>query len=747
MSFAKRCLLGALAGIAALSVATADEPPVSAPTADRPKIGLVLSGGGARGSAHVGVLKVLEELRVPIDAVAGTSMGAVVGGLYASGLTANEIERITTSLDWEDAFLDSPPRADLAFRRKLEDQDFLIDFPLGIRGRSFRVPRGIIQGQKLNQILRTLTLPVVRVRNFDDFPTRFRAVATDLESGASVVLGQGDLTDAMRASLSAPGLFTPVEQDGRLLVDGGISDNLPVSVAQSMGVDLLIVVDVSYPPQPRDKLQSVATITNQMIAIMMQQNTAAQKKLLTPQDIVIDPALGDYSSFDFSRVNRVIALGEEAARKRQERLAALSIPAEQFAAWTAQRASVRAEPPPVQFVEVRPGSERYREPLEKLFSKDIGKPADGAVLGERIARVYGRGNLETLDYRVEPRSSATGEPEYGLSLSARRNSWGPNYLRFGLNLQDDFEGNTSFNAAARVTFSEITQRGGEWLLDFQLGESPRVATEVYLPLGYESSWFLAPHTEFNIRNVPLIEDRRRVAEFRLRSYNYGIDFGREFSNWGEFRFGVRREQSQSRVRLGDPTLPEQEFDRREYFAQFRYDRLDSVDFPRRGQSIALRWAGARTGLGSDETADLVTLDWLAAGSWGKHTAVFWTSGGTRLDSDIGQLQTNFPLGGFLNLSGVARESINGPHFAIARGLYYRQIGRGGESILDLPVYAGASLEIGNVWDRRSDIDFGSARKNGSLFLGLDTLIGPVYLGSGFDDDGESTFYLFLGRTF
>jgi NTE family protein len=725
----------------------AEQPAVPAVPEVRPRIGLVLSGGGARGSAHVGVLKVLEELRIPIDAIAGTSMGAVVGGLYASGLTAAEIERITTSLDWEDAFSDSPPRTDLAWRRKLEDQDFLIDFPLGIKGRSFRVPRGIIQGQKLNQILRGLTLPVVRIRDFDQFPTRFRAMATDLETGESVVLASGDLTDAMRASLSAPGLFTPVERDGRILVDGGISNNLPVSVAQALGVDLLIVVDVSYPPQSRDKLQSVAAITNQMIAIMMRQNTAAQKRLMSARDIAIDPPLADYSSFDFSRVERAITIGEEAAREVAPRLAALSMTPEQFAAWTAQRGSVRADPPVIQLVEVTAESARYREPLEKSFESFVGEPVDAEALSERITNLYGRGNIETLDYHIEPRRTATGDEVYALELAARRNSWGPNYLRFGLNLEDDFEGDTSFNAAARVTLAEITRPGGEWIWDFQVGESPRIATEVYLPLGYGGGWFVAPHGAFNLRNVPIIENRRRVADYRVRSFDYGLDLGREFSNWGEFRFGVRRELSKARVRLGDPLLPEQRFDTREFFAQFRYDRLDSLDFPRRGQSFSLRWSGARTGLGSDETADLVLVDWLAAKSWGKHTAVFWTSGGTRLDSDLGQFQTDFPLGGFLNLSGVARDSLSGPHFAIARGLYYRQIGRGGDSILDLPVYVGASFEVGNVWDRRRDISYGSARKNGSIFFGLDTLIGPVYLGSGFDDDGESAFYLFLGRTF
>src|SRR4051794_5123226 len=264
----------------------------------RPRIGLVLSGGGARGAAHIGVLKVLEENHVPIDAIAGTSMGAVVGGLYASGLTADDIEHVMESVDWQDAFRDRPPRTDLNFRRKLEDQNFLVKFPLGLKGKKFRLPRGLVQGQKLTQTLRALTLPVAQIQSFDDLAIPFRAIATDIVTGDRVVIDHGDLTTAMRASLSAPGVFAPVESDGRMLVDGGLSSNLPVDVAREMGVDVLIVVDCGFPLLERGKLESVATVSNQMLAILIRHNSDLQRKTLTDKDIVIEPALGDYSSLD-----------------------------------------------------------------------------------------------------------------------------------------------------------------------------------------------------------------------------------------------------------------------------------------------------------------------------------------------------------------------------------------------------------------------------------------------------------------
>ena len=749
LSISLTCLaVAANAAPAVASVAVAEAPDLPAaavPSASpepRPRIGLVLSGGGARGAAHVGVLKVLEELHVPIDAIAGTSMGAVVGGLYASGLTAREIEAALGSGAVQQAFLDRPPRSDLTFRRKSEDQNFLVRFPLGLKGGSFRLPKGLVSGQKLNQTLRRLTLPVAGARDFDDLPTPFRAVATDLESGDAVVLKDGDLVTAMRASVSAPGVFVPVEKDGRLLVDGGLADNLPVEVARAMGVDRLIVVDVGFPLQSRQHLDSVGRISNQMLAILIRRGSNAQRARIGPDDVLLDPALGDASSFDFGLINRAIEIGERAARDDRERLAALALPPAEYDAYVAARDAARRGVPRIDYVRVAEGAQRYGRPLAALFGPLTGSAPDGAELERRVTTLYGLGNVETLDYGFE----RSGD-RYGPRLDARRNSWGPNYVRFGLNLQDDFAGNSSYNAAARFVLSEITAQGGEWVWDLQVGESPRIASEIFLPLDYAHRWFVMPLARFEVRNVPLLDGDRRLAEFRVRSFESGVDFGRELGNWGEARVGVRRQTGQSRVRVGDPTLPTTDFDARGYFARFSYDKLDDVNFPRKGQSFSAEWRGERTGLGSGRSADLLTADWLIARSSGRNTAVFWTSAGTNLDADRVDVRSRFTLGGFLNLSGITPDSISGNDFAIARLLYYRKVGSGGEGFLNVPAYVGLSYEVGNVWESRSDASFSGARQNGSLFLGLDTLLGPVYLGAGFGDQGDSAFYLFLGRTF
>ncbi|HEX7417102.1 MAG TPA: patatin-like phospholipase family protein, partial [Steroidobacteraceae bacterium] len=369
---------------AAGAAPTAANAATQALGAARPRIGLVLSGGGARGTAHIGVLKVLDELHVPIDAIAGTSMGAVVGGLYASGFTGKEIDSIVSSLDWQDAFRDRPPRTDLTFRRKQEDQNFLVKLPLGLRGGRFLLPRGLIQGQRLSQTLRRLTLPVAQITNFDELPVPFRAVATDLETGDSVVMGSGDLTDAMRASLSAPGVFAPVERDGRLLVDGGLAENLPIDVARMMGVDVLIVVDVGFPLRNREALTTAPIVSNQMLAILIRRNGQLQRATLTANDIVIDPPLGEASSFNFGIVRDAIAKGELAARGMSARLSAYAVDSPAWERYLARRSAAREAPPRIDYVRIDPGSEHYREPIEAAFEDLVGQPLNQTVVASRV---------------------------------------------------------------------------------------------------------------------------------------------------------------------------------------------------------------------------------------------------------------------------------------------------------------------------------------------------------------------------
>ncbi|HEY1898680.1 MAG TPA: patatin-like phospholipase family protein [Steroidobacteraceae bacterium] len=709
----------------------------------RPRIGLVLSGGGARGAAHIGVLQVLEQLHVPVDAIAGTSMGAVVGGLYASGLSAREIASVANSLNWQDAFYDRPPRSELTFRRKEEEESFLVDFPVGVRDWSFQLPKGLIKGQSLEMLLRRLTLPVATTKSFDDLPTRFRAVATDLATGQPVVMDGGDLASAMRASLSAPGLFVPVERDGRELVDGGIADNLPIDVARAMNVDVLIVVDVGAQLYTRDRLGSATTISNQMLSILIRREATRQLSTLTRSDILISPSMGNLSSFDFGIVPRAMAAGSRAAQDMTSQLRALALSPGEYARYVADRDAARRGLPRIDYVKVAPSSAPYVDALQQLFAPFVGQQLDPQTLEQTINDYYGRGQLETLDYQV-----LNDADQHGLLISAQQNSWGSDYVRFGLGLQDDFQGNATYNAGARLVMGDITRTGGEWIWDLQMGTSPHVYTELYLPFEQTSAYFVDPHTEFDDVNVPQVDSgQNRLAEFRVHTFHSGVDFGRELENFGELRFGVYHEQGGTSVLIGQPAanIP---FNANGYFAKFSVDQLDDVRFPHDGELASVEWNSERYEVGGDKPFDRLSLNYLVAGTFGRETAMFWASGGATFNqTNPLDVRTQYPLGGLFNLSGIAADSLAGPQYAIARVLLYRKIGRGGDGPFDFPTYVGVSFEAGNVYQTLGDINWVNSRKDASIFLGIDTLLGPVYLATGYEEHGREAFYLFLGRTF
>jgi NTE family protein len=739
--------------------------PVGAPPLVRPRVCLVLSGGGARGIAHVGVLKALEQMHVPIDCIAGTSMGAVIGGLYASGMTASQIDETIRSVDWQEAFRDSPPRRELTFRRKQDDRNFLVRLPLGLKHGHLLLPKGFIQGQKLEETLRQLTLPFGNSTDFDQLPTPFRAVATDLVTGDAVLLDKGDLAIALRASMSAPGVFAPVEYQGKLLVDGGLAENLPIDVARAMHADVLIVSDVSYPLQSRQSLDSALSISNQMLAILVRKDADRQRATLSKQDVLIEPLLGPASSTNFSVPSSTIVAGEDAVRAVGAQLDALTVDESAYEQYMARRANREPKLPQIEFVRVDQQSKRYEKTILAEMKPLLGKPLDVDELGQRITDLYGLGLFETLDYSLvtapahpagaDASNAAPGDAtdasseEDGLEVRARRKSWGPNYLRFGLNLEDDLQGNSQYNAAARFIVTEINDLGAEFLGDLQVGSNPKIDGEFYQPLTATRTWFVAPSMRVESRDLPIYTANVETSDFRDREAEGDLDFGRNLGDWGEIRVGFHRINGATRYRYGDPALVAGNYNEGEYFFKFSVDLLDNVHFPREGQTFTLQWDADRSDLGSDFASDRVKADYLWAHSTGRNTILWWTSAGTTLDGDIkpSLLPEFYSLGGFFNLSGLAPTSLYGPNYAITRTIYFRRISRGGEGFFEFPAYVGMSLELGNTWQHRGDMSFGSARKDGSLFLALDTFLGPVYLGSGYDTRGHSAYYLFLGRTF
>jgi NTE family protein len=378
----------------------------------------------------------------------------------------------------------------------------------------------------------------------------------------------------------------------------------------------------------------------------------------------------------------------------------------------------------------------------------VGKPLDLDLVAARITELYGLGDFETLDYSLVEAGTGNDE-DTGIEVRARRKSWGPNYIRFGLSLQDDFQGNTRYNAETRFLLTEMNSLGAEWMTDVQIGYDPKIFSEFYQPLDASRTWFVAPSARIEARDLPVYSKDVEVADYRAREAEGDFDVGRELGNWGEIRVGFHRLNGETHERYGDPDLVVQTYNNGEYFVKFSYDRLDNVDFPRDGQTFSMQWDAYRTNLGSDFAFDKVQADWLMARSYERNTIVLWASAGETVDGNIKptDLQDFYSLGGFLSLSGLAPLALTGPNYAIARAIYFRKIGRGGEGFLEFPAYIGASFEVGNTWDRRGEISFGSARKDASLFLGFDTFLGPLYVGTGYDSSGNSALFLFLGRTF
>jgi NTE family protein len=554
-------------------------------------------------------------------------------------------------------------------------------------------------------------------------------------------MGQGDLTTAMRASMSVPGVFAPVEMNNELLVDGGLADNLPIDVARAMGVDILIVVDAGFPLQPRNSLDSLPSITNQMLAILLRRDIEREIATLTPADIVLRLQLGDFSSYDFADTMKIVNAGAAAVTAMQSRLSSYGLSEDDYARYQEARVALRSGMPTIQFLTVDAQSKAYQRPIQDLFGQFQGETLDPEALNQQVEDLYGRGYLEMLDYRLVQNPAG----QYGLDFAARRNSWGPNYLRFGISLQDDFEGHTIFNAAGRLDVTELNSLGAESVTDLQVGTAPLLATELYLPLSNVERYFFAPHVQVEAHDVAQVANGKEIGEYRVQSFDYGLDFGREFSNWGEMRIGALDSHGSSHVSLGNFDVPPSHFNVTEYFMSLGYDQLDRANFPHSGQALTAQVSVESNG-GGEQGTDLFTLDWRAAHSWARNVVVAWLSAGSTIGGSQTNVRTFFPLGGFLNLSGVQAQTLAGPQYAIGRLIYLHSVGNGGEGILDVPAYVGLSAEVGNVWAMRNEISLSNTRKDFSVFFGADTYIGPAYLAVGYDEKGSTAFYLFLGRS-
>jgi NTE family protein len=712
----------------------------SAVAAERPKIGLALSGGGARGAAHVGVLRRVEALGIPVDFIAGTSMGSIVGGLYAMGMSPDEIEAVIEEIDWDGIFDDEPAREDRRLRRKDDDRTFLIKGKAGVieHQRKVELVPALVQGQKLELALRKYTLPASEIRDFDRLRIPFRAVATDIETGDAVILDGGDLAASMRASMAVPAIFAPVAIGNRLLVDGGLAMNLPVEVVRDMGADIVIAVDVGGPRRQRDEITNVLAMLDQVASLVTFRNTQDQIDTLGTRDVLIVPPLGrKVLASDFGKMIEAIAIGEEGADAQRARLAVLGLSPQAYAEYRDARRPPVYEAPIVDFVRLDNNSRLADEVVWSRIQVEPGTRLDPVAIERQLGSVYDQDSFQSVRYHLETRDGETG-----VVITANEKPWGTSWLQAGLELSSTTGGDSRFNIGAAYTMAPVNRLNGEWRTQFQIGEEPEIFTEIYQPLDPAERWYGrlgAGYLSENLRVFTPKSQKNPEAEYQLTRWGGLLEGGRNLGDWGRLGLRYSRLAGDADVRLGAPGFSGFNFDVGELEAMAQVDSLDSLNFPRSGwvgQAFAVT---SRDWLGASDDYDLLGLELLHAGTWGRDSLLTGLSLAGNLGGET-PLQAYYRLGGLMNLSGFNQGELSGPYAGLARAIYLRNLGTG-----LVTTYAGASLELGNTWQEREEIGLDDTRVAGSLFLGADTILGPVYLGYGQADGGNAAIYLYLGQ--
>jgi len=707
------------------------------PKPQRPRIGVVLSGGGARGAAHVGVLRVLEDLRIPVDFVTGTSMGSVVAGLYAYGLSPRDIEvqltREGSTLDWDYLLSDGSERRDRSFRRKQDDRGYLTEIRVGFRNGRLALPKGLLQGQNLETELRFLTMEAHDLKSFDELPIPFRAVACDIANGREVVLDKGNLATAMRASMSIPAIFEPIRIDGKELVDGGLVQNLPVELCRSMGADVLIVIDIGTPLAEREAIRDVLGVTAQMITILTQQNVDRAMKQIRDTDTFLQPDLGDMSSADFSRAADAILMGEKAARGIAGRLAQYSVDETQYAGWLAKQRRRPLDPPRIRDIDLQNDSTLGDDMLEARLRVKEGDVIDVEHFRRDIQNIYGLGDFDEVSFSL--RNWKDGEADLEIDADERR--WGPNYIRMGVLMYTDFDGESRFDIGVQYTSRAINSLGAEWRNDIQVGTANSYTTEFYQPLDVRGRFFVAPALGAGIRPFRFYQGDSLVAAGDTNSLSGSFDVGMTLARWGELRLGVDRSYGDYDVEITTSAVSNSNFDDGATHVQLQYDTLDKASVPTEGTAAAAVWRTGMPELGSDLRYDQVQLSGVKFFTFGQTTIFPLARMQVVTDGEVG-FQNLGLIGGLFRLSGLPIDSRGDQNSGV--------VTLGMRQMLYTRVFLGASIEAGNVWSTRDEV-FDSNIVSWSLHGGVDTPAGPLYVGAGFTDEGDAAAFLFLGEIF
>lgn len=726
------------AGFADVAVITVAGAASAGHTNSPPRIGLVLSGGGARGAAHIGVLQVLETLRIPLSCIVGTSMGSIVGGAYAAGAPIESLQAMVNKVNLNSIVNEKPAREDRTILHKLDDQSSLITPELGWRDGELLLPGGVISGVGLEGILRELA-PIREPIDFDKLPIPFRAIATDLVTGDMVVLDQGQLHIAMRASMSIPGLVAPVAIGEKLLVDGGLTRNLPVKIARELCADIVIAVNVGTPIAGRDQLNSVVDFSDQVINILTEQNVNRSKAQLRTQDILIEPLLDGIGSGDFNDLAKIVPRGATATRLLATALAKYSISEEAFQTHRSKQI-VSAELTsslPIKRVRVHGLKLVHPDSVLAVMNTRAGDLADSDQLNSDMAKILDQADFSRSDYRL------TGEDgQQYLDVYPVEKSWGPNYLQLGLKLSTDFQGDAAFTLLTRYRRTWLNRAGGQWQTDFHFGRDSLLRTQWYQPFSAGSDYFVLSGLEFRNALVDTFNGRQRIGRISVDQTAIGVYAGRQLGKSGVVSFGLVRGTAKPSVEIGAADLVSTgRVETAGMRARLSIDTLDSLSFPTDGSSAELDLFASSEGLGADDRYTRWDLSIIHAERFGANSAVVHFVAGGALRGEL-PVYESMSLGGFSRLPGLRQGQYLGADLVLLRLAVTRRLP---SSSVTGPLYVGASLETGRM--RKpfvGGIPSGFVA-GGSLFVGTDTLLGPLYLAIGVAEGNNRAAYLFLGN--
>jgi len=709
--------------------------PCLAQTADeRPRIGVALSGGGARGLAHIGVLQWFEEHQIPIDYLAGTSMGGLIGGLYAMGMDSDEMRQILESLDWDQLLTSSPAYTNLTFRRKEDRRAYPGGLQLGWQ-QGLKTQSSLSDAHFIGLLLSRLALPYSSADHFDELPIPFRAVAVDMEGAERIILEEGSLAQALQATMAIPGVFPPVEVDGKLLADGGLLNNLPTDVVKAMGADIVIAVDVGTPIGDRESLASFFGVLNQSIGVMRIENV---RHNLLLADIVVSPDLQGYTTMGFSAGPAIVDLGYQAAESKGVFLEALSVNDTQWEQYQEFKRSRRREGAfRAEFLELAGPSQRDQEEIRRSLEENIGAELQTAALESDLNALYSLGRYRALSYR-----GITREQEEGLLVEVTPKPHGPPFIDLGFEINGADIDNIRLGIRSRTTFWDVGAYGSEWRVDLGFGPETFARSEYYYPAGW--GFFLAPRAFVEGEKIPLFEDGQRVAEYKATSAGAGFDLGYGFgSRTHEIRLGYEISHLDARVRIGDPLLPSVEGTVGVASLGWIHDRLDSAVVPRSGFRVELRpnWFFQSPGIsGGFPQAELKFAFFQRVGE--PNTVFVLGEGGTTFGETAPPAQ-QLTLGGPLRLGAFHQDEFRGSRLIFSTQGYIHRIGSL-PALFGGKIYAGLWHEIGAVFEPQGQRDYLSVLSGGVL---AETILGPVIVGGSWGEGGRYLFYFSVGSLF